>query len=493
MMTSSSSPRPQNVPAELSYPRRQPAIGEVLQASRRRAVDAPRSLVSAALFALFFALVVTLLSSEHALAQAPRNFRIPPYVLPDVESSEAEADAAALPDSPAAARKVIVDTDPGVDDAAALIWLFTQDRYEVDVLGVVTVAGNSTITNTTNNAGLILDWLGVSTPLIRGADGPLLQSLTLVQWLIHGPDGLWSPLYPDPTPEAIPDSVDAPAFYCEQLALETGVLVLALGPLTNIALAIEACPTLWQDVEIVSLGGGKFMSNQTPVTEFNYWQDPEAAAKVVSHSISSEALAFMEGMEPISPTLQIVPVDSFAQFEIQPSTMRQIEKTGGPAIQNLLPALMTYDFTFSSQGEASTLPDVSAAIYALDNRLGTAQSAQVEVLAGVPEVARGQSVIGLTFIEKIVMIAGDAGMSALTFRIFNEGLTDEQVAAEMGAILFSRPDNAMVVTDIDARRMHTIFLQGLRQRRATPTSEGPGVVSEMEDYENHLFVPFASD
>jgi inosine-uridine nucleoside N-ribohydrolase len=486
-MTSSPPSRPHNVLAALPYLDRQPSVGKVPSATVQLSVG------SSVVLAVLFALVVTLLSSEHALAQAPRNFRIPPYVLPDVESSEAEAEAATLPDRTAAPRKVIVDTDPGVDDAAALIWLFTQDRYEVDVLGVVTVAGNSTITNTTNNAGLILDWLEVSTPLIRGADGPLLQSLSLVQWLIHGPDGLWSPLYPEPTPEATPDSLDAPAFYCEQLALESEVLVLALGPLTNIALAIEACPTLWQGVEIVSLGGNKFMANQTPVTEYNYWQDPEAAARVVSQSISKEALGLMEGMEPISPTLQIVPVDAFAQFEIQPNTMRQIENKGGPAIRNLLPSLAAYNFTFGSQGEASTLPDVSAAIYALDNGLGTAQSAQVEVLTGVPEVARGQSVIGLTLIEKIVMIAGDKRLSTLTFRIFNEPLTDEQIAAEMGAILFSQPDNAMVVTDIDARRMHTIFLQGLRERRTASTSEGLGVASEMEDYENHIFVPFASD
>lgn len=467
--------------SSLPYPDRQSSIGRSPFAPCYRSAVAPLSVM----FAIFLALLTTVFWSESAIAQAPRNFRIPPYTLPDVESSEAEA--AAVPEGTTPIRKMIVDTDPGVDDAAALIWLFSQSRYEVDVLGVVTVAGNSTITNTTNNAQLILDWLGVSTPLIQGAAAPLVQPLSFVPSLIHGPDGLWFTF----APPATPDSADATAFYCA--TLEPGMLVLALGPLTNVALALEACPEAWAGVEIASLGGGKFVANQTPVTEYNYWQDPEAASIVVDSTISREALAWSGASEPVSPTLQIVLADSFTQFEINERDVRQLERRGVPAIQNLLPALTAYMSGLSEGGETPTLPDVSAAIYALDNQQGTAQSALVDVLAGVPEVARGQTIIGLIPNEKIVMIAGDAVLSDLASRLYSGELTPEELEMELGAILFSQPDNAMVVTDIDARRMHNIFLQELRARPSSIRNEDGDMTGELEEYDNHTFIPLVID
>ena len=177
-------------------------------------------------------------------------------------------------------------------------------------------------------------------------------------------------------------------------------------------------------------------------------------------------------------TLQLVLADSFTQFEIGPSTIAEIENMGISVIQNLLPALNAYMFSFSGGDEAPALPDVSAVIYALDNQFGTTQSALVEVLTGVPEVARGQTVIGLMPTEKIVMIAGDAALSGLAFRIYSEQLTEEEIEMEMGAILFSKPDNAMVVTDIDASRMHTMFLDEL-------------FLDELQG--NEVFMPLVSD
>jgi hypothetical protein len=127
--------------------------------------------------AVFFAVAMILLWGETSLAQTPRNFRVPPVELPDEESpvEPTEDEFEVLPQS-RTPRPVIVDTDPGIDDATALIWLFSQRRHPVDVRGVVTVAGNSTVTNTTYNTQLILSWLGQeAVPVIQGADAPLVH------------------------------------------------------------------------------------------------------------------------------------------------------------------------------------------------------------------------------------------------------------------------------------------------------------------------------
>lgn len=431
--------------------------------------------------AAFCAVLTMLLWNENALAQAPRNFRIPPFDLPDVESSEAEAET--LPESAPALRQVIVDTDPGVDDAAALIWLFSQQRYEVEVLGVVTVAGNTNVDFAVNNAKLILEWLGVDTPVIRGADGPLVQTPSLVPMLIHGPDGLWF----TSAPTATPDSTDATSFYCN--TLQPGTLVIALGPLTNIAKAIDGenggCPAAWNGVEIVSLGGSRATPNQTPVTEYNYWQDPEAVEKVLALGANSGA------------TLQIVLSDAFSQFEIEPSDLRQMQRRGVDAIKNLLPALTIY-VDGLSQGDEAPLPDPAAVIYALENRYGTSQSALVNVLAGpgIPEVARGQTIIGLTLNERITMIVTDTVLSDIALRVFTD--PELNLETELGNIFFSQPDNAVVLTDIDARRMRAIFLQGLRARDdeddedVSATSESGDEVDQ-SGFEHHMYVPLITD
>jgi inosine-uridine nucleoside N-ribohydrolase len=275
------------------------------------------------------------------------------------------------------------------------------------------------------------------------------------------------------------DSFDATGFYCAPQRLQPGLLVVALGPLTNIARAIQSCPAAWNGVEIVSVGGGKFKSNQTPVTEFNYWQDPEAAQQVLTQGVASGA------------KIQIVLADAFSQFKVGPSDIRQLSRRGVPAIINLMPALETYINGLSAGGEVPTLPDPVAVIYALENALGTAESALVKPLAGegVPELVRGQTIIGLTFNERLAMIASDAELSTIAFNIYNTPGYDLDSA--LFEILSREPDNALVVTDIDARRMHNLFLRGLRSKDLNVQSSD--AIDEMENFDNHLFVPLIVD
>jgi purine nucleosidase len=357
-----------------------------------------------------------------------------------------------------------------------LIWLFSQTRHPVDVQGVVTIAGATTVTNATYNTQLILSWLGEETvPVIQGADAPLVQPLSLTPSLVHGPDGLWFTF----APEVPPDSSDATAFYCAPQRLQPGLLVVALGPLTNLARAIQSCPAAWNGVEIVSMGGGKFKYNQTPVTEYNYWQDPEAAQQVLTQGAASGA------------TIQIVLADAFSQFELAPNDIQRLNRHGVPAIVNLLPALETYINALSAGGEAPILPDPVAVIYALENTLGTAQSALVKPLAGegIPEMVRGQTIIGITLNERITMIASDAELSAIAYNIYNTPGYDLDSA--LFEILSREPDNALVVTDIEARRMHNLFLRELRGNDVNLQSSEAS--NEMDDFEEHLFVPLIMD
>lgn len=104
-------------------------------------------------------------------------------------SAATEMDAArqALP-----AIKLLVDTDPGVDDAIALTWLMRQQKQPLQMLGIVTVAGNTSVLNATNNALLVLEQLQrQDVPVVMGAAAPRVQPLSKTTWFIHGPDGLW--------------------------------------------------------------------------------------------------------------------------------------------------------------------------------------------------------------------------------------------------------------------------------------------------------------
>lgn len=433
--------------------------------------------------ALIVAFLSTLLWSNQLFAQTPRAFRIPPFDLPDVESSEAEA--ATLPEAAPTKRHVIVDTDPGIDDAVALVWLLSQNRYRVEVEGIVTVTGNTTAEQGVNNVREILGWFApasdiTSIPVIQGAAAPLAVPQSLTPWLIHGPTGLWT-VVAEP---ATPDSTDATAFYCEQLAQQPGLLVIALGPLTNLARAMDpdqgGCPALWAGVEIVSLGGGIDQSNQTPVTEYNYWQDPDAANFVVSNAQANGAI------------LHIVVTDAFNQLEISTKDLRTLERPRHYAIQNLLEPLGIYIAALSQGGNKAALPDPVAMIYALERRVATEQSALVKVLtgAGVPEIVRGQTVVGLSVEERITMIADDATLSNIAFLSFTDPNFDINLA--IFELLTSMPDNATVVTDIDAKRVHNLFMQGVKGRRIKAAAAKDAGV-EQGEFEFRLFVPNIRD
>lgn len=183
-------------------------------------------------------------------------------------------------------RHVVIDTDPGVDDALALMLAFSSPELVVEA--VTTVAGNVSQEKAHRNALKMLEFLGVSgIPVARGANKPLLRE-PLDSEEFHGKTGLGEAFLPDPKLRS--DERSAVALILEKSEELGGRLTLvAVGPLTNIASALLVEPRLVEEVAGLVIMGGAFNvtpyghGNVTPVAEFNIWHDPEAA-KIVFDS-----------------------------------------------------------------------------------------------------------------------------------------------------------------------------------------------------------------
>ncbi|MEX0366187.1 MAG: nucleoside hydrolase [Ruegeria sp.] len=176
------------------------------------------------------------------------------------------------------ARKIIIDTDPGQDDAVAIL-LALASPDEIELLGITAVAGNVPLALTAKNARIVCELAGkTDVPVYAGCDTPLKRKLVTAEH-VHGKTGLDGPVLPDPEmPLAEGHGVD---FIIDTLrAHDPGTVTLCpLGPLTNIATAFRKAPDIVTRVqEIVLMGGAYFeVGNITPTAEFNIYVDPEAA------------------------------------------------------------------------------------------------------------------------------------------------------------------------------------------------------------------------
>ncbi|AXT33746.1 nucleoside hydrolase [Phaeobacter sp. LSS9] len=184
------------------------------------------------------------------------------------------------------ARKIIIDTDPGQDDAVAIL-LALASPQEIDLLGITCVAGNVPLALTQTNARRVCEVAGRPDVAVHaGCDAPLQRPLITAEH-VHGKTGLDGPELWDPTmPLAEAHGVD---FIIDTLRREApGTVTLCpLGPLTNIAAAFQKAPDIVDRVQkIVLMGGAYFeVGNITPAAEFNIYVDPEAAAAVLTSGV----------------------------------------------------------------------------------------------------------------------------------------------------------------------------------------------------------------
>ena len=179
-------------------------------------------------------------------------------------------------DNPTMPTPIVLDCDPGHDDAIALLLALASPALEL--LGVTTTYGNQTVEKTTANALRVLELVGrTDVPVARGAAEPLARPLVVAAH-VHGESGLDGPTLPPPSVE--PAASDAVAWLASTIARsDTPVTLVPTGPLTNVARYLEEHGTGGIE-RIVLMGGAIAEGNMTPAAEFNIWADPEAAQLV---------------------------------------------------------------------------------------------------------------------------------------------------------------------------------------------------------------------
>jgi len=178
-------------------------------------------------------------------------------------------------------RKVILDCDPGHDDAMAILLA----AKHLDVLGITTVAGNQTLDKVTINALKVVELAGLThIPVAKGMDRPLVRPPRHAPE-IHGETGLDGPHLPEPTTPLDPrHAVD---FLIDTAMSNDGITLVPTGPLTNVATALRRKPRIAKRLQEISLMGGSLTyGNSTPVAEFNIYTDPEAAHIVFSSGVT---------------------------------------------------------------------------------------------------------------------------------------------------------------------------------------------------------------
>ncbi|ROP40544.1 nucleoside hydrolase [Saccharothrix texasensis] len=225
---------------------------------------------------------------------------------------------------------LIIDTDPGVDDAFALA--LAAASPEVDLIGVTTVFGNVSLENTTRNALRLLALLGRDdVPVGVGASRPLVHPHPHLS-SAHGADGLSGYADTLPWPTRGPDPRDAVTLLRDLLdQADRPVTIVPIGPLTNIALLLAAHPGLKPKIgRLVVMGGGVNGGNITATAEFNVWSDPEAARRVLVEedvpttlvpmdltrrcAVSSQWLTDLAGTSPVARTLVGLTPDYLATY-----------------------------------------------------------------------------------------------------------------------------------------------------------------------------------
>ena len=222
------------------------------------------------------------------------------------------------------AQKIIIDCDPGIDDALALA--FAHGDPGLEVCGITTVAGNAGLDVTTANALRVRDFIGMGdVPVVPGSTRPLLRP-PLQARHVHGETGLGSAKLPEALSGPAPGhAVD---FLVDTISAAPGeITLIAVGPLTNIALALRREPALTSLVrDFVIMGGSAGRGNTTPAAEFNMLADPEAAA-----------IVFGAGW-----TVTMIGLDVTLQTRVTAAVRDRLRGLGRLAGDLLLPSLAGY-------------------------------------------------------------------------------------------------------------------------------------------------------
>ncbi len=308
--------------------------------------------------------------------------------------------------------RIILDCDPGIDDALAIA--FAHGHPGLDLVGVTTVAGNVGLAATTANALAVCEFIGAAgTPVTAGCAGPLLRP-ALDARQVHGDSGLGGAALPPPA--ARPAAGHAVDYIIDTAAAAPGEITLvATGPLTNIALAVRREPRLADWVrEFVIMGGSAGRGNVTPAAEYNIWADPEAAAAV-----------FRAGW-----TVTMLGLDVTLRTGATETVLQRMSELGRLGTELLRPALEQYRSV--SEPGGPPVHDVCAVAWVAQPDLFGLVPARVQV-----ELA-GQLTAGMTVTDFDIPGEVDGGNAQVAMRIDVEEFWNvtlgayARVAAAMG-------------------------------------------------------------
>ena len=266
-------------------------------------------------------------------------------------------------------KKIIIDTDPGIDDSMAIALALRSP--EVTVLGLTSVFGNAQGEVTAQNALRLIELEGNdSIPVARGSDVPLVIPIDLLGTSVHGEDGMGNTNLPQPKGKLVDKT--AAEFIIETIQSNPGEVILApIGPLTNIALAIELEPRIINLVEKVVLMGGAISTpgNISPIAEANIYHDPHAADIV----LRANWQVVMVGLDV---TKKIIMTEKFLQ---------EIYKTNNPVtnlMKHILPCYQNFHNLFYGMGGNIHTHDSSVIAYILQPDLFHTEPVPVFVETG---------------------------------------------------------------------------------------------------------------
>ena len=309
-------------------------------------------------------------------------------------------------------QKIIIDTDPGQDDAVAIL-LALASPDELEVLGITTVAGNVPLSRTSSNARKVLELAGrPDIPVHAGCMRPMLRQPRTAEY-VHGPTGLNGPDLPEPKmPLGKAHGVDW-LIETVQAHEPKSITLCTLGPLTNVGMALVKVPAIAERIKrIVMMAGAYFeVGNVTPAAEFNVYVDPEAADVVMRSGIPITIL-------PLDVTHQVLSTRERIE------TLRGLGNRAGRAVAEML--------TFSEKFDVKKYGWTGAPLH------------DPNVIAWLlkPELYKGREINVSIEIDSALTL----GMTVADWW----GVTD-------------RPKNAMFLRDVDATGFYAVLTERLRR------------------------------
>jgi purine nucleosidase len=293
-------------------------------------------------------------------------------------------------------RKIIIDTDPGQDDAVAIL-LALASPEEIEVLGITAVAGNVPLPLTQRNARIVCELAGRrDIRVFAGCDRPLAHALVTAEH-VHGKTGLDGIALPEPTMPL--QDMHAVSFIIETLRTKpSGTVTLCpLGPLTNIATAFQTAPDIIGRVqEIVLMGGAYFeVGNITPAAEFNIYVDPEAADIVFKSGVPITVM-------PLDVTHKVLTTRPRIE------AIRELDTQVGHAVAEWTDFFERFDMEKYGH-DGAPLHDPCVTAYLIRPGLFSGRQINVEIETASP-LTRGMTVAdwwGITDRQKNAMFMGD--------------------------------------------------------------------------------------